>query len=514
MSNIFNVAYPLLGTTIDLSSDIFYFALAYTTPGLTAVTAADLDLQGPRALGVGRTYLNGILSFSTTTFSSSVAGTIRAVVMLKRAGATPASTDTPVCFTPLSLTSVGEGVTVSFGAGGVFEVKTTIGYLSGAYSPDDMLASNLTIKQYGTDFGGSSFVNPTTVAGRMRVGYPGNIVVAPDNIGFENTLTNQVAPASWSGRFTHFSSAHPRQYLTWDFGADYRAKMGKTIWAIQCNTSNNAHFAKFRLWGSNSMPPYNGAPFTSNAGGTLVAGDEGWTQIAEENINFNFGAYTYKYVQFNASSPVYYRFFKITGPHDIIGGFTGEVSSFQLNFSETVLSKTLTLSKEDTFTASNGTALEARTLPTGGGTWETMGASASGFIASNTAQTNTNAPLALGLNAGSQAYRVEATLTGLGGAAGGLAVRGTTDDPGTWAQLNGTNLQVGVGATTLFTEALSTATAVMSIFNTPDGITVTVNGTQFQYTNAQLIGSVPSNSWAGFRLSTDGVALDNWRLSS
>ncbi len=267
----------LLADTLDLSTGNYYAHLVTAAPVSTNTTVANLVI--PTVSGYAPTALTGLSynanrwSFDSFNFPKYVfASAPTGVVICKRAGASPATTDQIICYSAFH-NSIGQTIVLSvgtyvvdlqFGSQGAINFSYLYQYSSGAY---DAAAGNLPpglIRLIATKNNTLPFANPF------------NATTSLDGSG----LTDGVATGGTVSGRTAF-----------DFGST-RVRIG-TFGARYTSTSSQISTT---LWGSNNVPTWTAADIDNNAF---------WV---------NLGSYSVQTVGWNLitlNSSTFYRYFKI-----------------------------------------------------------------------------------------------------------------------------------------------------------------------------------------------------------
>lgn len=297
---IFNWATAALAAaTLDLSTGNYYAHLVTTVPALGHSTVADLVLPtGTYAA----TPLTG-LSYNSTrwTFDSfsfprySFVSAPTGVVICKRNGATPATTDGIVCYSDFN-NSIGQiislrvgdyVVNLQFGSSGAINFSYRYQYSSGAYSNTESIPKGI-IYLLGSANNTQTFANPNP----SKLNCSGS-----DRIIDRIPLTDNLSSESIIG---------------FDFLAN-TIKVGKV--GI---LSNNASGSQ-TLWGSNDNIIFP----------TGIASNASWSQIGSIS---SLPASQWSFI--NSTDLTFWRFIKIQGPLNIM----------ELEFYEsTILSPTVNL---------------------------------------------------------------------------------------------------------------------------------------------------------------------------
>jgi hypothetical protein len=166
-------AAALTAATLDLSTGNYYAHLVTTAPLLTHTTVADLVL--PSISGYAPTALTG-LSYNSTrwTFDSftfpkyNFAAAPTGVVICKRTGSTPASTDGIICYSDFN-NSIGQTISLSvgayvvnlqFGSQGAINFSYLYQYNSGDYDATGGDVPSGLIHLIGTKNNTVSYTNP------------------------------------------------------------------------------------------------------------------------------------------------------------------------------------------------------------------------------------------------------------------------------------------------------------------------------------------------------------------
>jgi hypothetical protein len=171
---IFNSAEAgLAANTLDLSTGDYYAHLVTSTPILSDTTVANLTL--PTSVGYEPTNLTGLsytasrwtfadFTFPKYLFASAPTG----VVICKRVGASPASSDPVICYSDFN-NAVGQVITLtvgtyfinlSFGVNGAINFSYRYQYISGAYDATGGGVPPGMIHLIGTKNNTVSYVNP------------------------------------------------------------------------------------------------------------------------------------------------------------------------------------------------------------------------------------------------------------------------------------------------------------------------------------------------------------------
>lgn len=274
---IFNWASAALtANTLDLSTGDYYAHLVATVPALGHSIVTDLVL--PAISGYTSTPLTGLsynsarwtfdsFNFPIYNFASAPTG----VVICKRIGATPATTDAIVCYSDFN-NSIGQVinlrvgtyiVSIQFGVGGAISFNYKYQYNSAAYSPTGGAFPPGLIYLLGTKNNTQAYTNPF------------NITTALDGLAQTDRLP----------------SATTNQRAALDFGSNL-VRFG-TVGINWTGANSNAT----TIWATNNLASWTAIDIDNNAN---------WTQIgisASYSAGWNF---------INVSNNNYYRYFKLT----------------------------------------------------------------------------------------------------------------------------------------------------------------------------------------------------------
>jgi hypothetical protein len=274
------------------STNTFYAQMVASTPSISLTTAADISASSVSTIYVltGVTYTNGILVFPnqtipTKTYNSNHDG----YVLLRRDGASPASTDPLICYVPhtnsfgsvITLPAETYAIPITFQVGGLLSIIDAYQYSAGNYVNNGAANFNNGIIQLiGTENNTVPFTNPITRTPKNieLLGYNGN----PSGI-FNQSNTASIDPINPSLMFRFRNNG------------DMRFNSGGLV----AFTSSSTPGSSFRLWGSNSL---SGGWSTSS-----LINNSNWTQLVD------FGIVT---GTSNSLSPTfssgYYRFFRVS----------------------------------------------------------------------------------------------------------------------------------------------------------------------------------------------------------
>lgn len=290
---IFNsAAAALTAAALNLSTGNYYAHLVTTTPLLTDTTVADLILpNSPGYIGTpltGLVYTASLWTFNSFSFPKFIFATSapKGVVICRRLGTTPASTDQLICYSDFT-NSIDQAITLQvgtyavnlqFGPNGAINFNYRYQYNSGSYSTIETIPKGL-IYLIGSQ--NNTFGNFTQI--------PSTKVNASLLVGTNNFFT---ANTSFTDRNTGTSTATTTTNMVLDF-INNRVQVGKLGFRATFAVTNQV-----TIFGSNDNLVINSTSISSNVG---------WTQLgalASLIVGWNL---------FDINSPTYWRFIKIQG---------------------------------------------------------------------------------------------------------------------------------------------------------------------------------------------------------
>ncbi len=293
---IFNWATAALAAaTLDLSTGNYYAHLVTTVPALGHSTVADLVL--PTVSGYASTTLTG-LSYNSTrwTFGSfnfpkySFVSAPTGVVICKRNGATPATTDGIVCYSDFN-NSIGQGISLQvgayvvnlqFGSNGAINFSYRYQYNSGAYINNESVPKGL-VYLLGTNNNTASYINPQPSKIASRFSYSGGVGVSGAS------ATNRNA--------TDFSPTPVRRISFYFY--DRQVRVGSFGYNSSINNSD-----QLQLFGSNSLTAHTDIEIGQTSLWTLLG-----SIPSISNSEFNF---------INSTNSTFWSYLKIEAAVDNI----------------------------------------------------------------------------------------------------------------------------------------------------------------------------------------------------
>lgn len=316
---IFNWANAaLLATTLDLSVGNYYAHLVTTAPVLGNSTVANLEL--PTASGYAATPLTG-LSYTSArwTFDSfnfpkyAFASVPVGVVICRRTGVVPASTDGVICYSDFN-NSIGQVITLQvgtyilnleFGISGAINFKNLYQYNSGAYNSAVAVIPPGLVGLIGTKNSTVAYANPFTT------------LTSSQNLGLLGSATD-IGTAAYTNKTIEAVATFVRRY-SFDFG---------TL-AVKPTTFGFVHRDALtkvvQLWGSNYIPAFDRASIDNSSFWTLL-GSVG----SPLSIGWNF---------ISVSNPTFWRYFKLMSSDNTVTLSLQEIEFYN----SSVLSPTLNM---------------------------------------------------------------------------------------------------------------------------------------------------------------------------
>jgi hypothetical protein len=275
------------------SANTFYAQMVTTTPSISLTTAADISASSVSTVYVltGTSYTAGILDFPdqtipTKTYTSAHVG----YVLLRRDGASPASTDPLICYVPhtnsfgseITLPAETYAMPITFQAGGLLAVVDGYQYSMGNYVNNGAAYFNNGIVQLiGTENNTLSYTNPHSRT-------PKNIEVLAHGGGSGAALFDRNASVA-------IDPGKPSLMFRFRNNGDMRFNSGGLV----AFTSSSIPSNSIRLWGSNSLAQgWTQAALTDNSN---------WTELVDFGIIATGG----NRLSTTFSSP-YYKFFRIS----------------------------------------------------------------------------------------------------------------------------------------------------------------------------------------------------------
>jgi hypothetical protein len=307
---IFNWATAALAAaTLDLSTGNYYAHLVTTVPAFGHSTVADLVL--PTTSSYASTPLTG-LSYNSTrwTFDSfsfpkySFASAPTGVVICKRNGATPATTDGIVCYSDFN-NSIGQAISLQvgvyvvnlqFGSNGAINFSYRYQYSSGIYSNTEPIPKGI-IHLIGSQNNTITFSNPT----------PSKLAGTGTNAAF---LTDRIQ----TSQYNQFSQRYGFDFI------NNKVRVGTFGFYGSQNATTIV-----TLWGSNNS---SGDPL-----GTMITNEAPWTQIG---VNPSVGTpLSFSFI--NSNNTEYWRYIRLTSS-------SASLNLFDIEFyNSSVISPTLNL---------------------------------------------------------------------------------------------------------------------------------------------------------------------------